>query len=68
MDARPAWKVSFFDPDTPGWYTILVDKQTMHTISVQMIATDHFMHDTYSQFNTPIAITPPAATTIAPGG
>jgi hypothetical protein len=61
VGGRPAYEVSFFDPDTPGWYTILVDKQTMHTLQVHMIATDHFMTDAYSAFNDQIAITPPAA-------
>ena len=57
---RPAWKVSFFDPLTPGWYTIVVDKATMHTTEMWMTASVHFMHETYSAFNAPISITPPA--------
>jgi hypothetical protein len=56
---RPAWKISFFDPGTPGWFTILVDKSTMHTLDIQMTAIAHFMHDTYGPFNTPMSITPP---------
>jgi len=56
---KPAWRISFFDPGTPGWFTILVDKETLHTVDVRMIATDHFMHDVYGPFNAPIRITPP---------
>ena len=57
---RPGWKVSFFDPDTPGWYTLLIDKATLHTMDMQMTAHAHFMHDTYGSFNAPLAISPPA--------
>ena len=57
---RPAWKVSFFDPQTPGWYTIVVDKATMWTREMWMTATVHFMHENYSAFNAPLSITPPA--------
>jgi hypothetical protein len=56
---RPAWKVSFFDPGTPGWFTILVDKGTMHTMEMWMTATAHFMHDSYGPFNGPLSIVPP---------
>lgn len=56
---RPAWKISFFDPDTPGWFTVLVDKETGHTLELWMTATAHFMHDTYRGFDKPLAIVPP---------
>ncbi len=56
VHGRPAWKISFFDPETPGWFTILVDKATMHTVDVRMTAIAHFMHDTYGPFNAPISI------------
>jgi hypothetical protein len=59
-DGRPAWEVSFFDPETPGWFTIVVDKATLRTEEMSMIASAHFMHETYSEFNAPISITPPA--------
>jgi hypothetical protein len=59
LHGRPAWKVSFFDPKTPGWYTLLIDKATMHTMDMRMLAQAHFMHDTYSSFDAPIAILPP---------
>ena len=56
----PAWKVSFFDlTGGPGWFTIIVDKATLHTRELWMTAADHFMHETYTAFDTPIEITPP---------
>ncbi len=59
VGGRPAWRISFFDPRTPGWFTILVDKATMRTVDIRMIAIAHFMHDAYGPFNAPIAIAPP---------
>jgi hypothetical protein len=59
VNGRPAWKISFFDPRTPGWFTILVDKATMHTVDMHMTALAHFMHDTYSSFDGPVSVTPP---------
>jgi hypothetical protein len=59
VHGRAAWKISFFDPGTPGWFTILVDKATMHTLDIRMTAIAHFMHDTYGPFNAPISIKPP---------
>ena len=60
LDGRPAWKVSFFDPRTPGWYTLLLDKETLRTRDMLMTAHAHFMHDTYSGFDAPLSITPPS--------
>lgn len=60
VHGRPSWKVSFFDPGTPGWFTIVVDKATMHTTELWMTANAHFMHQTYGSFNAPIKITPPS--------
>ena len=59
LHGHPAWKVSFFDPQTPGWYTLLIDKASLHTMDMRMTAHAHFMHDTYGSFNAPITITPP---------
>jgi len=59
VHGRPAWKVSFFDPKTPGWYTILIDKATMHTVNMAMITTAHFMHESYGPFDEPLSIVPP---------
>jgi hypothetical protein len=56
---RPAWRISFFDPGTPGWFALTVDKQTMRTYDTHMIATAHFMHDSFGAFNTTAPIVPP---------
>jgi hypothetical protein len=56
---RPAWRVSFYDPGTPGWFTVLVDKTSLRVYQVRMTATAHFMRDDYRAFNTTPAIQPP---------
>jgi hypothetical protein len=56
---RPAWRISFFDPGTPGWFTVLVDKTSLRSYQVRMTATAHFMRDDYGSFNTTPAILPP---------
>jgi hypothetical protein len=58
---RPVWRVSFFDPRTPGWFLAAIDKKTYRTLDVHMTAVAHFMHDAYSGFNTSIKIEPPAS-------
>jgi hypothetical protein len=57
---RPAWRLSFFDPRTPAWFTVTLDVKTLHTLDVWMIATAHFMHDRYSAFDRTAPIVPPA--------
>jgi hypothetical protein len=65
VNGKQLWKVSFFDPATPGWFTILVDPTTGHTMQIDMTAAAHFMHDTYSGFNAPIVIVPPPPQAVA---
>jgi len=55
----PVWLVSFFDPGTPAWFQVALDKRTSRTLKLQMMATAHFMHDTYSAFDSAPRITPP---------
>jgi hypothetical protein len=59
VHGQPAWRVSFFDPGTPGWFTVLVDKTSLRIYQVRMTATAHFMRDDYSAFNATPAILPP---------
>ena len=59
VSGRPAWVVSFFDPKSPAWFRIDVDKQTSRTLRMQMMTTAHFMHDSYSAFDRATPITPP---------
>ncbi len=56
---RSAWRVSFYDPGTPGWFTVLVDKTSLRIYQVRMTATAHFMRDDYGSFNATPAIRPP---------
>jgi len=56
---RPVWRVSFYDPVTPAWFTVLLDKSTMRTLETRMTATAHFMRDEYGSFNATPAILPP---------
>jgi hypothetical protein len=56
---RPAWRVSFYDPGTPGWFTVLADKTSLRIYQVRMTATAHFMRDDYGLFNATPAIVPP---------
>jgi len=59
VDGRPAWRVSFFDPGTPAWFTVAIDRKTFYTLDSRMTATAHFMHDVYDSFDTTPAIRPP---------
>ena len=59
VHGRPAWRVSFYDPVTPGWFTVLVDKTTLRSYQVRMTATSHFMQDDYGAFNATAPIRPP---------
>ena len=56
---RPARVITFFDPTTPGWYTVAVDRESFRTYDVRMVATAHFMHDRYHSFDATPAILPP---------
>ena len=56
---RPVWRVSFFDPGTPAWFEVELDKQTLRTLDLRMTTTAHFMHDVYGPFDAPAGITPP---------
>lgn len=59
VGGRAAWRVSFFDPGTPAWFTIAVDRTTYRTLETRMITTAHFMHDVYGRFNATPPIAPP---------
>jgi hypothetical protein len=48
---RAVWFVSFYDPRTPGWFQLEIDKLSFRTFRMDMYATAHFMHDTYRAFN-----------------
>jgi hypothetical protein len=58
---RAVWNVTFFDPRTPAWFLVAIDKGTGRTLDLHMVASAHFMHDSYGSFDAPIKIVPPAS-------
>jgi hypothetical protein len=59
VNGRAADVVSFFDPGTPAWFEVTVETGTKHTVELFMNTTAHFMHDTYSAFDSAASIMPP---------
>jgi hypothetical protein len=59
-NTKSAWRVSFFDPKTPGWFDLLIAKRSLFTLEMQMHTTRHFMREVYGRFNAPFDITPPS--------
>jgi hypothetical protein len=51
--------VSFLDPRSPAWFTVTLDRKTLHPVQLQMVAAAHFMHQRYTAFNAPLTIAPP---------
>ncbi len=56
---KHAWRLSFFDPKSPAWYELLVEKRSLRTLDLKMNTTAHFMHEIYGPFNAPLRIKPP---------
>lgn len=59
VDGRAVWRISFVKPGVPEWFTLAVDKQTLRTLELRMIAPAHFMHHVYGGFNDQPQIHPP---------
>jgi hypothetical protein len=57
--ARPAVRVSFFDRQSPAWFTLLLDRKTFRTLDLRMVTNAHFMHDVYGSFDSTPAIVAP---------
>ena len=53
------WRITFYDPGTPAWFAIVVDRRTLRTLDLRMITTAHFMRERYGAFDAPLTITPP---------
>jgi hypothetical protein len=60
FEGHAVWHISFYDPRTPGWFIVSIDKRAGRTLDMHMFATAHFMHDTYGGFDAPTKIVPPA--------
>ena len=58
---RPVVRFSMFEPTTPAWYTVTLDRGTLRTLTVSMTAAAHFMQDRYVAFNAPRQIRPPVS-------
>lgn len=61
VNGHAVWRISFYDPRTPGWFIASVDRKTAHTVDLRMFATAHFMHDSYAGFDLPNKIIAPAS-------
>lgn len=59
LGGRAVVRFSMFEPTTPAWYTVTLDRKTLRTLNVSMTAAAHFMQDRYVAFNGPRAIRPP---------
>jgi hypothetical protein len=58
---KTAWRITFFDPGTPAWFEITVERRTFRTRQAQMITTAHFMRERYGPFDAPLAVRPPTS-------
>jgi hypothetical protein len=58
-DGRPALVITFFDPNIPAWFRLVVDGKTLRTLDLRMVATAHFMHDRFHSFDEAPSVRPP---------
>ena len=58
-ETSTTWRITFYDPGTPAWFAITLDKRTFHTLDMRMITTAHFMHERYSAFDRAAGVLPP---------
>ena len=56
---RRATRVSFFDPVSSAWFTIVVDDANHRTLQLDMVTNAHFMHDVFRAFDSTPPIVPP---------
>jgi hypothetical protein len=56
---RPAVIVTLFDPNTPSWLRLVLDRETLRTLDLRMVATAHFMHDRFHSFDETPDVRPP---------
>ena len=57
-----AYVVSFLSPNAgfPAWFTVTLDRRTLHPLSLTMTAAAHFMRVRYLSWNRPIKLRPPS--------
>ena len=51
--------MTFYDPTFPAWFRLRFDPATGRVLTLRMVATAHFMHHVYSDFDRPVSISPP---------
>jgi len=56
---RRAVRLALFDPATPVWFRLRIDRRTGRVLSERMIARGHFMSRRYFDFDAPVRIEPP---------
>ena len=61
LGGRAVVRFSMFEPTTPAWYTVTLDRSTLRTLTVSMTAAAHFMLDRYVAFDVPRQIRPPVS-------
>ena len=59
LGGRAVVRFSMFEPTTPAWYTVTLERRTLRTLNVSMTAAAHFMQNRYVAFNAPRQIRPP---------
>jgi len=52
--------VTFLNPHVPAWFRVTLDRRQLFPQTLEMTATAHFMHHSYSGFNAPRRIFPPS--------
>jgi copper transport protein len=53
--------ISFLDRSLPAWFTVRLDRRTLHPLSLRMTAAAHFMRHRYTAFNDAPPIRAPGA-------
>jgi hypothetical protein len=66
LAGRAVVRFSMYEPTTPAWYTVTLDRRTLRTLNVEMTAAAHFMQDRYVAFNVPRRIRPPVGPRATP--
>jgi hypothetical protein len=63
VHGRRVVRLSFAAPQIPAFFELTVDARNHRPLELEMIAAAHFMHHTYSAFDAPERIGPPARET-----
>jgi hypothetical protein len=52
-------RLALFDPGTPVWYRLTIERGSKRVVAEQMVTGGHFMERRYFSFNRPVRIVPP---------